>query len=161
MPGLPPAQIELELNLNERLLASTLGIKTLFFRPPYGIDHQPETADEVELLPIPLSMGYMLVGAQIDPHDWGEVGGVPPPPAQKIVDSVMEQVRAGKGNIVLMHDGGGDRSHTIAALPDGHRSIARRGIHVGAHIRSARRNARASHAAIEFPRTAWSRAPMA
>jgi len=117
VPGLPPAQIELELNLNERLLASTLGIKTLFFRPPYGIDHQPETADEVELLPIPLSMGYMLVGAQIDPHDWGEVGGVPPPPAQKIVDSVMEQVRAGKGNIVLMHDGGGDRSHTIAALP--------------------------------------------
>jgi len=117
VPGVSRTQIELELNLNERLLASTLGIKTLMFRPPYGIDHQPETADEVELLPIPLSMGYMIVGSQIDPHDWGEVGGVAPPAPQEIVDRVLQQVRAGKGNIVLMHDGGGDRSHTIAALP--------------------------------------------
>ncbi|MGB6546600.1 MAG: glycosyltransferase [Candidatus Acidiferrales bacterium] len=116
-PSLPAAQIEFQLNLNERLLASTLGIKTQLFRPPYGIDHQPETADEVEMLPIPLSMGYMLVGAQIDPHDWGEVGGIAPPPAQTIVDRVMQQARSGVGNIVLMHDGGGDRSHTIAALP--------------------------------------------
>jgi len=111
-------QLELELNLTERLLASTLGINTLLFRPPYGIDHQPETADEVSMLPVPQSMGYMLVGAQIDPHDWGEAGGVPPPPAQEIVDRVMEQVRTGKGNIVLMHDGGGDRSHTAEALPE-------------------------------------------
>ncbi|MGB6429317.1 MAG: glycosyltransferase [Candidatus Acidiferrales bacterium] len=116
-PNLSATQIKLELNLNERLLASTLGIKTQLFRPPYGIDHQPETADEVEMLPIPLSMGYMLVGAQIDPHDWGEAGGIAPPPAQTIVDRVMEQTRAGLGNIVLLHDGGGDRSHTIAALP--------------------------------------------
>ena len=36
-----------ELNLTERLLESTLGVKTLLFRPPYGIDHQPETASEV------------------------------------------------------------------------------------------------------------------
>jgi cellulose synthase/poly-beta-1,6-N-acetylglucosamine synthase-like glycosyltransferase/peptidoglycan/xylan/chitin deacetylase (PgdA/CDA1 family)/spore germination protein YaaH len=114
---LPAAQIELQLNLTERLLASTLGIKTLLFRPPYGIDHQPETADEVEMLPVPLSMGYMLIGAQIDPHDWGEAGGIAPPTAQAIVDRVLQQARSGVGNIVLMHDGGGDRSHTIAALP--------------------------------------------
>ena len=40
-------QIDVELNVTERLLNSTLGVKTLLFRPPYGIDHQPETADEV------------------------------------------------------------------------------------------------------------------
>jgi peptidoglycan-N-acetylglucosamine deacetylase len=33
-PNLSRTQIELELNLNERLLASTLGIKTQLFRPP-------------------------------------------------------------------------------------------------------------------------------
>ena len=77
------AHIQLELNLTERLFESTLGVKTLLFRPPYGIDHQPETADEVALLPMPQSMGYMLVGARIDPHDWGEPGGVPPPPAER------------------------------------------------------------------------------
>jgi peptidoglycan-N-acetylglucosamine deacetylase len=111
------AQLELELNLTERLFASTLGVKTLFFRPPYGIDHQPETASEVSSLPIPQSMGYLLVGARVDPHDWGEPGGVPPPPTKEIVERVLEQAKDGDGNIILLHDGGGDRSHTVAALP--------------------------------------------
>ena len=39
-------QLQLELNLTELLLESTLGVKTTLFRPPYGIDHQPETASE-------------------------------------------------------------------------------------------------------------------
>ncbi len=109
--------LEFELNLTERLLGSTLGVKTLLFRPPYGIDHQPETADEVAMLPIPQSMGYILVGARIDPHDWGEPGGVRPAPAPVLVERVLSQARAGKGNIILLHDGGGDRSHTVEALP--------------------------------------------
>jgi len=111
------AQLELELNLTERLFSSTLGLKTLLFRPPYGIDHQPETADDVAQLPIPQSMGYVLVGSRIDPHDWGEPGGVPPAPANVIVERVLDQAKRGVGNIVLLHDGGGDRSHTIEALP--------------------------------------------
>jgi len=112
------AQIDVELNVTERLLSSTLGVKTLLFRPPYGIDHQPETADEVAQLPIAQSMGYIIVGARIDPHDWGEPGGVPPAPASVIVQRVLEQAHANGGNIVLLHDGGGDRSHTVEALPE-------------------------------------------
>jgi len=108
-------QIKLELNLTQLLLESTLGIKTLLFRPPYGIDHQPETADEVALLPVPQDLGYIIVGSQIDPHDWGEPGGGPPPPPATIVERVLDQ--AGKGNIVLLHDAGGERSHTVEALP--------------------------------------------
>ena len=107
----------MELNVTERLLISTLGVKTLLFRPPYGIDHQPETADEVAQLPIAQSMGYIIVGARIDPHDWGEPGGVAPASADVIVQRVLEQARSDGGNIVLLHDGGGDRSHTVAALP--------------------------------------------
>jgi hypothetical protein len=95
-----------------------LGVKTLLFRPPYGIDHQPETASEVASLPLPQSMGYLLVGARIDPHDWGEPGGVPPAPAKVIAQRVVDQAKEGVGSIVLLHDGGGDRSHTIQALPD-------------------------------------------
>jgi peptidoglycan-N-acetylglucosamine deacetylase len=34
-----------------------------------------------------------------------------------IVQRVMTDTQTGKGNIILMHDGGGDRSHTVAALP--------------------------------------------
>jgi cellulose synthase/poly-beta-1,6-N-acetylglucosamine synthase-like glycosyltransferase/spore germination protein YaaH/peptidoglycan/xylan/chitin deacetylase (PgdA/CDA1 family) len=111
------SQLQIELNLTELLLESSLGVKTLLFRPPYGIDHQPETASEVQMLPIPQAMGYIIVGARIDPHDWGEPNGGLPPPADTIVQRVIADASAGKGNIVLMHDGGGDRSHTVEALP--------------------------------------------
>ncbi len=110
-------QIEFELNLTQRLIESDLGVKTLLFRPPYGIDEEPETADEVANLPIPQSMGYLLVAGHIDPHDWGEEGGIPPPPVETIVNRVVGQMKKLPGNIIIMHDGGGNRSHTVAALP--------------------------------------------
>jgi cellulose synthase/poly-beta-1,6-N-acetylglucosamine synthase-like glycosyltransferase/spore germination protein YaaH/peptidoglycan/xylan/chitin deacetylase (PgdA/CDA1 family) len=110
------AQVQFELNLTELLLESSLGIKTLLFRPPYGIDHQPETASEIQMLPIPQSMGYIIVGARIDPHDWGELNGSAPP-VDTIVKRVFADAQKNKGNIILLHDGGGDRSHTLEALP--------------------------------------------
>jgi len=110
-------QLQIELNLTELLLESSLGVKTLLFRPPYGIDHQPETASEIQMLPIPQAMGYIIIGSRIDPHDWGEPNGGLPPPADTIVQRVIADTTADKGNIILMHDGGGDRSHTVEALP--------------------------------------------
>jgi cellulose synthase/poly-beta-1,6-N-acetylglucosamine synthase-like glycosyltransferase/spore germination protein YaaH/peptidoglycan/xylan/chitin deacetylase (PgdA/CDA1 family) len=110
-------QLQIELNLTELLLESNLGVKTLLFRPPYGIDHQPETASEIQMLPIPQSMGYVIIGARIDPHDWGEPNGGAPPPVDTIVQRVLADTTAGKGNIILLHDGGGNRSHTVEALP--------------------------------------------
>ena len=109
--------LQLELNVTELLIESSLGVKTTLFRPPYGIDHQPETASEIQMLPIPQSMGYIIVGARVDPHDWGEVNGGAPPPAETIVQRVLADATANKGNIILMHDGGGNRSHTVEALP--------------------------------------------
>ena len=112
------AKFNSELNLTELLLESSLGVKTTLFRPPYGIDHQPETASEIRNLPIPQDMGYVIIGARIDPHDWGEVNGVRPRPADTIVQRVLADTKANKGNIILMHDGGGsDRGHTVAAQP--------------------------------------------
>jgi peptidoglycan-N-acetylglucosamine deacetylase len=111
------AQLQVEMSLTELLLESYLGVKTTLFRPPYGIDHQPETATEIQMLPVPQAMGYIIVGARIDPHDWGEANGKAPPPTDTIVQRVLADAQANKGNIILMHDGGGDRSHTVAALP--------------------------------------------
>jgi peptidoglycan-N-acetylglucosamine deacetylase len=111
------SQLQIELNLTELLLESNLGVKTLLFRPPYGIDHQPETASEIQMLPIPQAMGYIIVGARVDPHDWGEPNGGAPPPTATIVERVLHDAQLGKGNIILMHDGGGARANTVAALP--------------------------------------------
>jgi peptidoglycan-N-acetylglucosamine deacetylase len=111
------SDLEIQLNLTELLIESSLGVKTTLFRPPYGIDHQPESASEIQMLPVPQDMGYMIVGARIDPHDWGEANGGAPPPVNDIVQRVLTDVEANKGNIILLHDGGGDRSHTVEALP--------------------------------------------
>jgi peptidoglycan-N-acetylglucosamine deacetylase len=110
-------QLQVELNLTELLLESYLGVKTTLFRPPYGIDHQPETASEIQMLPVAQTLGYAIIGARIDPHDWGEPNGLPPASADTIVQRVLAQTENNDGNIILLHDGGGDRSHTVAALP--------------------------------------------
>lgn len=107
-------ELRWQLNLTERLIESTVGVKSILFRPPYGIDHQPEYAEEVAQLPIAQDMGYLIIGQKIDPHDWRQVGGKQIA-AQEIVDGVLRQ--AGNGNIVLFHDGGGDRDQTLIALP--------------------------------------------
>src|SRR5713101_2947993 len=107
-------ELHWQLNLTERLIESTIGVKSILFRPPYGIDHQPEYAEEVAQLPLAQDMGYLIIGQKIDAHDWRQVDGQQIP-AQEIVDNVVRQ--AGAGNIVLFHDGGGERAHTVEALP--------------------------------------------
>jgi cellulose synthase/poly-beta-1,6-N-acetylglucosamine synthase-like glycosyltransferase/peptidoglycan/xylan/chitin deacetylase (PgdA/CDA1 family) len=108
-------ELRWQLNLTQRLFESTLGVKTILFRPPYGIDHQPEYAEEVAQLPAVQEMGYVIVGQKIDPHDWRQKDGKQTP-AKEIVEGVLRQ--ADSGNIVLLHDGGGDRSQTVEALPE-------------------------------------------
>ena len=109
-----------ELNLAERLFASQFGIRTLLFRPPYAVDEEPDTADQVRPLEIPQEMGYITVGNRIDPNDWSEN---PRRSAEQITSYVLshlppcrqENLRC--GNIVLLHDGGGNRAETVRALP--------------------------------------------
>jgi cellulose synthase/poly-beta-1,6-N-acetylglucosamine synthase-like glycosyltransferase/peptidoglycan/xylan/chitin deacetylase (PgdA/CDA1 family)/spore germination protein YaaH len=117
-------QLHWELNLTQRLIESTIGVKSILFRPPFGIDHQPEYAEEVAQLPIAQDMGYLIIGQKIDPHDWRQVNGQQVS-AQEIVASVLRQADA--GNVVLFHDGGGDRSHTVEALPQVIDALRQRG----------------------------------
>jgi cellulose synthase/poly-beta-1,6-N-acetylglucosamine synthase-like glycosyltransferase/peptidoglycan/xylan/chitin deacetylase (PgdA/CDA1 family) len=109
-------QLKWELNLTQRLIESTLGVKSILFRPPYGIDHQPEYAEEVAQLPYPQELGYLIVGQRIDPDDWRVDGDKPQRPAEEIVEDVMRQAK--NGNILLLHDGGGEREQTVRALPE-------------------------------------------
>jgi cellulose synthase/poly-beta-1,6-N-acetylglucosamine synthase-like glycosyltransferase/spore germination protein YaaH/peptidoglycan/xylan/chitin deacetylase (PgdA/CDA1 family) len=108
-------QLKWELNLTQRLIESTLGVKSLLFRPPYGIDHQPEYAEEVAQLPYPQELGYIIVGQKIDPDDWRMTEEKHQRPAEEIADDVLRQAK--NGNIVLLHDGGGERDQTVKALP--------------------------------------------
>ncbi|MDD2463651.1 MAG: glycosyltransferase [Desulfobulbus sp.] len=100
----------LELNATQRLIESITGHRTLLFRPPYNADTNPH--DPEELVPIKLaqSMGYVTVTEDIDTEDWDKPG----------VSVMLARVKEGRqqgGNIILMHDAGGDRSQSVAALP--------------------------------------------
>ncbi|WP_433982972.1 polysaccharide deacetylase family protein [Tunturiibacter empetritectus] len=113
-------QVDLELNLTERLFASKLGVQPLYFRPPYSIDQEPDTNDQAAPVEKIQGLGYVIVGNKIDTNDWDEHPRKSP---QEITDSVFQQIEDMKtrpwnrGSVILLHDGGGDRSATIAALP--------------------------------------------
>jgi poly-beta-1,6 N-acetyl-D-glucosamine synthase len=108
----------LELNSTERALQSVIGRSTILFRPPYNADAEPTSAEEVWPVVFASKMGYITVGEFIDPQDWNIEGdGTRRRTAQDIAQDIIEKVRTGHGNTILLHDGGGDRSATVAALP--------------------------------------------
>jgi cellulose synthase/poly-beta-1,6-N-acetylglucosamine synthase-like glycosyltransferase/peptidoglycan/xylan/chitin deacetylase (PgdA/CDA1 family)/spore germination protein YaaH len=115
-----PGQVDLQLNLTERLFAAKLGVEPVYFRPPYSIDQEPDTNDQAAPIERIQNLGYLIVGDKIDTNDWDEHPRKTP---QEIVASVFDQMQAAqtktwmRGSVILMHDGGGDRSATVAALP--------------------------------------------
>lgn len=116
--------IDFEMNLTERLFASKVGVKPLYFRPPYSIDQEPDIAEQVRPIEHVQKLGYITIGSKIDPNDW-QRGRTP----EQIVSEVLKQAKLYAtrgcethqpsicGNIILLHDGGGDREATVKALP--------------------------------------------
>ena len=113
--NISPRQLQTELNMTERLFAAELGVKPLLFRPPYSIDTRilKQITRRARLRPLK-PWAYLIVGARIDPMDWATA---PKPSATEIVDRVIHQLNKHQGNIILLHDGGGDRQETVRALP--------------------------------------------
>ena len=115
-----PRQLNLEIKLTERLFESKLGLQPLYFRPPYDIDEEPDTDDQAAPIVRIQHEGYIIVGNKIDTNDWDERVHKTP---QEIADSVLDQLAVMKskpqfrGSVILMHDGGGNRAATVAALP--------------------------------------------
>jgi cellulose synthase/poly-beta-1,6-N-acetylglucosamine synthase-like glycosyltransferase/peptidoglycan/xylan/chitin deacetylase (PgdA/CDA1 family) len=112
--------MKVEMNLTEQLFASQLRIRTILFRPPYSVDAEPDTEDQVKPLEVTQSMGYITIGNKLDTRDWSDD---PPLTPQQIAASVLNHLPPCQpsdqqcGNIVLMHDGGGNRERTVLALP--------------------------------------------
>ncbi len=113
-------QLDLELTLTERLFASKLGVQPLYFRPPYSIDQEPDTDDQAAPVEHIQQEGYTIIGNKMDTDDWDEHPRKSP---AEISQSILDQLATMKvkpqfrGSIILLHDGGGDRSATVAALP--------------------------------------------
>ena len=105
----------LELNATQRLVEALTGRSMRLFRPPFFGDAEPTTPGEIMPVKIAQTLGYTTVGLRVDPDDWQG------PSADLIVQRIMDRMAdtnpETRGQIVLLHDAGGDRSHTVAALP--------------------------------------------
>ena len=103
LPDLTRAQLAEQLDRTDEAVSRAAGGREPgLFRPPYG----SRSPDVLRWLG---ERGSTIVLWDVDPSDWARPG------AAVIAGRVLTQTRP--GTIILMHDGGGDRSQTVAALP--------------------------------------------
>jgi peptidoglycan-N-acetylglucosamine deacetylase len=85
------------------IIYKTTGVKTNLFRPPGG-NMKNGVADYAK------SNKYAVIMWSSDSVDYSR------PAVPKLIRNIFREAKP--GGIVLMHDGGGDRSQTIKALPE-------------------------------------------
>lgn len=100
----------LELAWTQDALAHATGLQTRLLRPPYSSTPDALTVPELDALREPTAEGYLGVLATTDTEDWRRPG------ADEIADAALAAAPTGGGRILLLHDGGGDRSQTVRAL---------------------------------------------
>jgi peptidoglycan/xylan/chitin deacetylase (PgdA/CDA1 family) len=110
---LPRRLLDAEIGLGAKSLAR-IGIATRLLRPPAG-----STSERVERAAE--AVGERVVLWSVDPVDW---------PAGVTANQIKKRVLAAvqPGSIVILHDGGGGQSGTIAALPGIIRGIRHKGL---------------------------------
>jgi peptidoglycan/xylan/chitin deacetylase (PgdA/CDA1 family) len=89
-------------------------IRVALFRPPGG-------GDSTAVVTAAERLGMRVVDWNVDPRDWSAAAT-----PRSIAHDVLSNVE--RGSIVELHDGGGDRSATVEALPDIIRGIRRKGL---------------------------------
>ena len=85
------------------IILKTTGVKTSLFRPPGGIMSNGVAG-------YAKNNKYAIIMWSSDSIDYSR------PAVPKLINNIFRSARP--GGIVLMHDGGGDRSHTVKALPE-------------------------------------------
>ena len=92
-----------ELDRTDAIIKRELGVTPQFFRPPYGILGNGLAA-------VASANGQDVIIWTSDSDDWNRKTD-----AARIKSNVLKNLAP--GGIALMHDGGGNRSATVAALP--------------------------------------------
>jgi peptidoglycan-N-acetylglucosamine deacetylase len=102
LTGLPADAIRHQLARTNRLIAHLTGKRPRIFRPPYG-------AVNSKVRRVAADLRMRTVTWDVDSIDWTSPG------CEEIAAKVRREVRPRA--IVLLHDGGGNRTQTLCALP--------------------------------------------
>ncbi|HJZ61843.1 MAG TPA: glycosyltransferase [Miltoncostaeaceae bacterium] len=122
LPTVSAFRARLEIATTARVIAGITGRVPRLFREPYAADVAPLTPGPVKPLLIAQRLGQTPVGASIDSQDYLRHG------TGAIVRSVLAE--ASHGDVVLLHDGGGNRAETVAAVPRIVRALRARGYRI-------------------------------
>lgn len=108
--AIPAWQRDFELRLAQQTVIGASGSSSSIFRPPYS--SRNDAADDATWTAIQAAAGegYLTVLTTDDSEDWTRPG------VAQIVANAQPHGTAGE--VLLMHDGGGDRSETVAALKE-------------------------------------------
>ncbi|MEV4266721.1 glycosyltransferase [Kribbella sp. NPDC049584] len=98
----------LELRQSQLILAGATGVSTTLLRPPYSSEPRALTDRDWAALQQIRQAGYLTVLTSQDSEDWRRPG------TDQVIANSMPRSTAGQ--VLLMHDAGGDRSQTVAAL---------------------------------------------
>jgi peptidoglycan/xylan/chitin deacetylase (PgdA/CDA1 family) len=98
---LPPVTVADQINRATGAIHQVTGREPALFRAPYGA-WSPAALEQC------VRSGMTPLDWSVDPRDWSRPG------VTSIVSNIMRNTRT--GSIILEHDGGGNRSQTIAAL---------------------------------------------
>ncbi|MEW1773383.1 bifunctional polysaccharide deacetylase/glycosyltransferase family 2 protein [Streptomyces sp. NPDC086777] len=105
---LAPWQRSLELRETQLAVAGAAGVTTALLRPPYSSENDALDDADWSVLEQADGAGYVTVLSTLDAEDWQRPG------TARVLANATPHGRTGQ--IVLMHDAGGDRSQTVAAL---------------------------------------------
>jgi cellulose synthase/poly-beta-1,6-N-acetylglucosamine synthase-like glycosyltransferase/peptidoglycan/xylan/chitin deacetylase (PgdA/CDA1 family) len=97
-----------EIDLTEAVLVGITGHYSRFIRPPYSATSDAVTPSIDRALAKTAGRRYIIALADYDSNDWQRPG------IAKIVRNATPP--KGQGGVIMFHDGGGDRSQTVAAL---------------------------------------------
>jgi cellulose synthase/poly-beta-1,6-N-acetylglucosamine synthase-like glycosyltransferase/peptidoglycan/xylan/chitin deacetylase (PgdA/CDA1 family) len=111
----PSQAVPIELNATQRLIQALTGRSLVLFRPPYLGDAPPGDTSDIVPVEIAQNLGYVTAGEHIDPVDWALPGA--DVIVSRVVYALAHPAPDAPGNMILLHDAGGDRSQTVAALP--------------------------------------------
>ena len=104
----PRWQRRLQLELTEAAIVGATGHYSRLIRPPYSATSDAVTPSQERALVEAAANRYLVVLANFDSEDWRRG------PVASIVRKASPPGTT--GGIVMFHDGGGDRSHTVAAV---------------------------------------------
>ncbi|MEU7530791.1 bifunctional polysaccharide deacetylase/glycosyltransferase family 2 protein [Saccharothrix sp. NPDC042600] len=98
----------LELDQTRLALAGAVGRTSTLVRPPYSATPDALDNDDLAAVERVVASGHLVLLSDLDTEDWRNPG------ADAIAAAATP--KDDRGAVVLMHDGGGDRAQTVAAL---------------------------------------------